>query len=69
MPASGAILKYHCPDTIDIDIKNNGPYDYSTFSSVLKFSGDEVSITHNSISSFFSTMPNGYVDGNLYFAM
>ncbi len=66
IPWSWTNLKYHCSTWISINLVNNGSYDYSTFASVVKFSGSEVSIVHDSINTFFSTMPTGYVEGNLY---
>lgn len=69
IPSSWTFFKYHCSDSINVSIKNNSPYDYSTFSSVVKFDENDILVTHNSIGSFFNTMPVGYVSGNLYFAM
>ena len=65
-PWSWTSLKYHCPTWVSINLVNNGSYDYNTFSSVIKFDESEVSISHDSINSFFSTMPTGYIEGDLY---
>ncbi len=66
IPSSWTDFKYHCSAGISVSIKNNNPYNYSTFWSVVKFNWSEISVVHNSIDPFFTTMPTGHVDWNLY---
>lgn len=66
-PASWTTFKYHCDQPLKIKIKK-WDYNFTTFSSVIRFNPWNVLLTHNSINSFFNTFPTWYVLNNLYFA-
>lgn len=66
-PASWTTFKYHCDQPLNIKIKK-WDYNFTTFSSVIRFNPWNVLLTHNSINSFFNTFPTWYVLNNLYFA-